>query len=131
MTRKEKIFFAIILFFFFTLFFSRVALLSIVAIAAVVCYSLVFSSVTEKWQSIKTQRHLQGMLLFFAWIVVSALFSENANKALSFLNPRLALFYFPLCIGTLSLRKTFRDKVLLGYAVLTTVMMLVCLAYGV
>jgi O-antigen ligase len=70
------------------------------------------------------------MLLFFAWIVISVLLSENFNKGLSFLDPRLALFYFPLCVGTLELRKNFRNKVLLGVAVLTTVMMLVCLSYG-
>jgi O-antigen ligase len=58
------------------------------------------------------------------------LLSENFNKGLSFLDPRLALFYFPLCVGTLELRKDFRNKVLLGLAGLTTAMMLVCLGYG-
>jgi O-antigen ligase len=93
-------------------------------------YSLWYSPVKEKWQLLKERRYLQAMLLFFAWIIVSVLLSENFNKGLRFLDSRLALFYFPLCLGTLHLRKTFRDKVLLGCAVLTTIMSLVCIGYG-
>jgi O-antigen ligase len=130
MIQKEKILLSLILLFFLTLFFPKLTLLTIIAAAAVVGYSLLFSSVKAKWTMLKERRYLQGMLLFFAWIVTSVLLSENFNKGLSFLDPRLALFYFPLCVGTLELRKNFRNKVLLGVAVLTTVMMLVCLGYG-
>ena len=130
MSRKENILFALILLYFFTLFFPKLTLLTIIAAAGLVGYSLLFSSFSEKWQALKTRRHLQGMLLFFAWIVVSVLLSENRGKAFAFLDSRLALFYFPLCIGTLRLRKAFRDAVLRGCAVLTTVMMLVCFGYG-
>jgi O-antigen ligase len=131
MSQKEKIFFSLILLFFFTLFFSRLALLNIIAAAAVVGFSLVFSSAKEKWQALKQRRHLQGMLLFFAWVVVSLFLSEHFHKGLSFLDPRLALFYFPVCVGTLQLRKEFRNNLLLGCAVLTTILSLVCLVYGV
>lgn len=120
----------LILLYFFTLFFPKLTLLTIVAAAALVGYSLWFSSFAEKWQTIKRRRHLQGMFLFFAWIVVSLLLSENFSKGLRFLDPRLALFYFPLCVGSLRLRTPFRDAVLLGCAVLTTAMALVCLGYG-
>jgi O-antigen ligase len=130
MTLKERIFFVLILLFFFTLFFPKFTLLTIIAAAAVVGWSLLFSPVKEKWQMLKERRHLQGMLLFFAWIVVSVLLSENFDKGLRFLDSRLALFYFPLCMGSLQLRKGFRDQVLLGCAVLTTVMSLVCIGYG-
>src|SRR6476646_10437818 len=97
MSRKEKIFFVLILFFFFTLFFARLQLLNTIATVAVVAYSLLFNSINQKWQLLKRRRYLQGMLLFFAWVVISLLLSQNLNKGLSFLDPRLALFYFPLC----------------------------------
>src|SRR5215218_4323281 len=130
MTLKEKLFFVLILLFLFTLFFPKLTLLTILATAAVVGYSLVFSSFKEKWLLLKSRRHLQGMLLFFAWIIISVLLSENFKNGLRFLDSRLALFYFPLCIGSLQLRKNFRDTVLLACALLTTIMSLVCLGFG-
>jgi O-antigen ligase len=81
-------------------------------------------------KALRERPHLKGMLLFFIVIVISVLLSDNTNKAFSFLDPRLSLFYFPLAIGTLSLRKPFRDRVLLGFAWLTTAVGLFCLLYG-
>jgi O-antigen ligase len=52
------------------------------------------------------------------------------DKALNFLDPRLALFYFPITIGTLQLRRQYRNQVLLGLALLTTAMCVLCLGYG-
>jgi O-antigen ligase len=130
MSQKEKLFLALILLFFFTLFFPKLTLLTIIAAVAVVGCGLWFSPVKEKMQVLRQRRHLQGMLLFFAWIVVSVLLSENFNNGLSFLDPRLALFYFPLCIGTLQVRSHFRNAVLLGLAVITTAMGAVCLING-
>lgn len=131
MTRKEKLFFVLILLFFFTLFFSALTLPRIIAAAAMLGCSFALGSIKEKWQAIKERRYLQGMLLFFAWVVISVLLSEHFRKGLHFLDSRLALFYLPLCIGSLQLRKPFRDAVLLGFAVLTTVMCLLCLGYGI
>lgn len=130
MSKKEKVLLGLILFYLFTLFFPKLVILTIVSVIALLLYSIFYSSVKEKWALLKERRHLQGMLLFFGWIVISVLLSSNTNKALSFLDPRLALFYFPLCIGTLQLRKRFSNNVLLGFALLTTVMSVVCLGYG-
>ena len=130
MSRKEKIFFVLILFFFFTLFFARLQLLNTIATVAVVAYSLLFNSINEKWQLLKRRRYLQGMLLFFAWVVVSVALSKNHNKAMSFLDPRLALLYLPISIGTLTLTKRFKDKVLLYFAALTTAVCIFCFAYA-
>jgi O-antigen ligase len=130
MSQKEKLFLALILLFFFTLFFPKLTLLTIIAAVAVVGCALFFSPLKEKVRMLRQRRHLQAMMLFFVWIVMSVLLSENFNKGLSFLDPRLALFYFPLCVGSLQLTKRFRDMVLLGIAVITTIMCAVCLGYG-
>lgn len=130
MPQKEKIFFVLILFFFATLFFPKLTIVTIIAAAAVVGYSLFFGSFREKVHALKSRRHLLVMLLFFTWIIISIFLSESFKGGLRFLDPRLALFYFPLCVGSLKLQKPFRNNVLLGIAVLTTVMALVCLCYG-
>lgn len=131
MSVKEKLLLGLILFFLLTLFFPKPAIFTIVAVATLVLYALFFNSRQEKLAALKQRRHLQAMVLFFVLIVVSVLMSDNTNKAFSFLDPRLALFYFPISIGTLVLNRSFRDKVLLGFACLTTAVCLFCLAYGV
>lgn len=130
MSKKEKVLLGLILFFLFTLFFPRPVILTIVAPALLVLYSLAFSSFKEKWTMLKQRRYLQGMLLFFGVVLVSVLLSSDLDKALNFLDPRLALFYLPLTIGTLQLRKEFRDNVLLCFALLTTAMCVLCLGYS-
>jgi O-antigen ligase len=64
-------------------------------------------------------------------IVISVLLSSNFEKGLRYLDPRLPLLYFPVSIGLLQLRKEFKEKVLLGFALLTTAMVLLCLCYAI
>jgi len=64
-------------------------------------------------------------------VVVSVLLSSNFHKGLRYLDPRLPLAYFPLSVGLLQLKKEFRDKILLGFACLTTFIMLLCLCWSV
>lgn len=131
MKNKEKVLLALILLFFFTLFFPLLGPTNIVAAILLVGYSLFFLPLKDKIESFKQRKHLPAMLIFFIWIVISVLLSTNKNKAFSFLDPRLALFYFPLTLGSLQLSKNFRDKVLLGLATMTTVVALVCLGYSI
>jgi len=131
MTRKEKILFALILFFLTTLFFPRLKLVNIIAASSLVLYALFFSSWKEKWQVFKERKHLRWMFLFFLMIVVSVLLSSNFHKGLRYLDPRLPLVYFPVSIGLLQLRKEFKEKLLLGFALLTTAVLLFCLCQGI
>lgn len=130
MSRKEKLLLGLILFFLFTLFYPHPVILTIIAPIALLLYSFFYSSFKEKWALLKQRRYLQGMLLFFGVVLISVFLSSDLDKALNFLDPRLALFYFPLVIGTLGLRKQFRDNVLLSFALLTTAVCVVCFGYG-
>lgn len=130
MSRKEQVLFGLILFFLFTLFFPKPVLLTILAPVALILYTFIYNPFKEKWLLFKQRSHLQGMLLFFAMVLVSVFLSSDLDKALNYLDGRLALFYFPIVIGTLPLRKEFRDKVLLGFALLTTVICLALLGIG-
>lgn len=130
MSRKEQILFGLILFFLFTLFFPKPVILTILAPVALILYCFTLSSFKEKWQLFQQRKHLQGMLLFFVMVLISVLLSSDLDKALNFLDGRLALFYFPIVIGTLPLHKEFRDKVLLGFALLTTLICLALLGIG-
>jgi O-antigen ligase len=130
MTTKEKILFALVLLFLTTLFLPWLKLANILAALFLAVYAFFLTPWKEKWELLKERKHLQWMLLFFAMVVVSVLFSSNFNRGLRYLDPRLPLAYFPVSIGVLYLRKEFKEKILLGFAWLTTVIMLLCLVYG-
>ena len=130
MTTKEKILFALILLFLTTLFLPWLKLANVLAAVSLTVYALFLNPWKEKWELLKQRKHRQWMLLFFIMVVVSVFLSSNSDSALRYLDPRLALAYFPISIGVLHLRKEFKEKVLLGFAWLTTVIMLLCLGWG-
>ncbi|HET9825142.1 MAG TPA: O-antigen ligase family protein [Chitinophagaceae bacterium] len=130
MTRKEKILFALILLFLTTLFLPWLKLVNIFAAIAVALFAFFFSSWKQKWQLLKERKHLQWMILFIMMVAISVLLSSNFHKGLRYLDPRLPLAYFPVSVGLLYLRKEFKEGILLGFACLTTAVMLVCLCWG-
>lgn len=131
MSTKEKILFALILFFLSTLFLPWLKLVNVIAAASLAVYAFSFNSWKEKWQLLKQRKYLLWMFLFFMMIVISMFLSSNFNRALRYLDPRLALAYFPVSIGLIQLRKEFKEKLLLGFAWLTTIVMLFCICWSV
>jgi O-antigen ligase len=146
MSKKEKILFVLILFFLTTLFLPWLKLANIFAAIFLGVYSFLFYSFGDeslairkeglsnafrkKWQLFKERKYLLWMFLFFIMVVISVFLSSNFHKGLRYLDPRLPLAYLPLSVGLLQLRKEFRDKILLGFAWLTTFIMLVCLCWS-
>ena len=146
MTKKEKVLFVLILFFLTTLFLPWLKLANIFAAILLGVYSFFFDSFREdsfaiqkenfsnsfkaKWQLLKERKYLWWMFLFFAVIVISVFLSSNFHKGLRYLDPRLPLAYFPLSVGLLQLKKEVKDKILLGFAWLTTFIMLICLCWS-
>jgi O-antigen ligase len=128
---KEKLLYIAILLFLTTLYQPWLPVVNIIAVAFLLISAITFSSFKEKGQLLKERKHLLGMLLFFAVILISVGLSKNVDKALRYLDPRLPLLFFPLCLGTLYLSKTFKEKVLVGFAVLTTFMCVLCLGWGI
>lgn len=131
MALKEKILYFLILFFTSTLIYPAFKVLNITAIVSLTIFSITYNPLKEKWLLLKERQYLIWMFAFFAWIVISICLSVNRHKGLSFLDPRLSLFYLPLCIGTLQLSKKYKELVLLGLAVLITVFALICFLHGI
>jgi O-antigen ligase len=146
MTKKEKVLFVLILFFLTTLFLPWLKLANIFAAIFLGVYSFFFNALGEdslaigkeslsislkrKWQLLKERKYLLWMFLFFIMIVISVFLSSNFHKGLRYLDPRLPLAYFPLSVGLLQLKKDTKDKILLGFAWLTTSIMLFCLCWS-
>jgi O-antigen ligase len=144
MSNKEKILFALILVFLATLFLPWFKLLNIFAAIFLGVYAFFFYSWNfsnswkenfsslwrSKWQLLKARKHLLWMFIFFIMVAVSVLLSSNFHKGLRYLDPRLPLLYFPASIGFLQLRKEFKEKALLGFAWLTTTVVLFCFCWA-
>ena len=87
-------------------------------------------SFNQKWRLLKERKYLLWMFLFFIMVVISVFLSSNFHKGLRYMDPRLPLAYFPLSVGLLQLKKEFKEKILLGFAWLTTSIMLLCLCWS-
>lgn len=132
MPTKEKILYSLSLLFFVTFYMpSWAQTANGVVIGLLVLYSFFFTSWKERWQLLKERKYIIAMVLFFGLILVSLFTSENLDRGFRNLDTRLALLYLPLSIGLISIRKEFRDKVLLGFAVITTLVGMVCLAWSI
>lgn len=131
MTKKEKILFVLILFFLTTLFLPWLKLVNVIAAACLCIYSFSLSPLKEKWRVFKERKYILWMALFIVMVVISVFLSSDFRRGLRYLDPRLPLIYFPVSIGLLELRKEFKRKVLLGFAWLTTFMVLLCLCWAI
>ena len=131
MSLKQKLLFTSILLFIYTLFFPQVPVLNIVATGSLLTSALFYNSLKEKLELLKTRRYLWWMIAFVLCAVISALLSDNSRTAFRYIDPRLPLIYFPLTIGLVRLEKAFRDKILLGIALLITAASVICLIYGI
>ncbi|MCW3118897.1 MAG: hypothetical protein JWM28_2979 [Chitinophagaceae bacterium] len=128
MNKKEKILFILLQLFFLTLLLPYNDIVSGFITGGLLLCCLLYNPPREKVALFKERKHLWWMLLFFVWIAISLFSSKNTEEILPTLDPRLALGYFPLSIGLLKLRRDFIEKVLLGFAVLTTFICIACLA---
>ncbi|MCW3074059.1 MAG: hypothetical protein JWP69_1128 [Flaviaesturariibacter sp.] len=130
MRLKEKILYILMLLFFAAFFTNEGQVVTGVGISGLVLYALFFNSFKEKWALLKERKYILAMLLFFAMLLISIQLSEDKGRGFRYLDTRLPLLYFPLSIGLLNLRKEFKDRVLLGLAIITTVVCLFCLGWA-
>ena len=131
LTKPETILYFLISGFFVTLFFAKLTSFNVGFTAALVLYSFRFSAMQEKSEAFKNRKHVWFMLLFFAFLLISFLFSENKTTGLHHLKIRLPLLLFPVSLGLLNITKELKNKVLLTFAGLTTLIGALCLAYSI
>lgn len=94
-------------------------------------YAFFFGAWKERRQAFRERKYVLWMVLFFAMVLTSVFISSNFKEGLRYLDPRLPLIYFPVSIGLLELQKEFKQRILLGFAWLTSFMMMLCLCWGI
>lgn len=130
MNRKEKILFVLLQLFLLTLLFPVNDKLSGIITGSMMLFCIAWDSPKEKIQLLKERKYIIWMLLFFAWIFISVFLSSDRHQAFLFLDPRLPLAFFPVSIGLVKSDKGFKEKVLLGFAVVITFCCIICLVWA-
>jgi O-antigen ligase len=131
MSTKEKILFVLMQVFFITIIFPYNDILTGFITGGMMLCCLLFNSVKEKFSLFKDRKPIIWMILFFAWNFISAVTSKNVNMAFIYIDPQLPLFYLPLTVGLIKTTKAFKEKILLSFAVITTLYCMICLAVAI
>ncbi|MDX5418589.1 MAG: hypothetical protein LPK09_05180, partial [Hymenobacteraceae bacterium] len=131
MNKQEKILLILFTLFFATLYFSSINFINLVVTGILFIYSMSLTTLQEKLRLLKERKFIQGAIVFFLFLVVSTILSENFDKGLHYLKLRIPLLLFPISIGLISLRTAFKEKVLLSFALTTVVVCFASLVYGI
>jgi O-antigen ligase len=132
MNTKEKILYPLTLLFFVTFYLpSATQTFNGIVTGQMAAYALFFYSWKEKWAVLKERKHIGAMVLFMLLVFGSLLISENQDRGWRYLDTRLALIYLPISVGLIQTRTVFRNKVLLGFSVITTIACIVMLAWAI
>ncbi|WP_191906992.1 O-antigen ligase family protein [Adhaeribacter soli] len=128
---KEKILLALISLFFLTLFFSELTTINVIITGALTVFCFTWNTFREKVQLLKTRKFISVMLLFFSWEVISVLLSDNTGRGLHYLKLHLPLLLLPLSVGSIALRPLLKERILLSFAVITSIVCLLCLLFNI
>ncbi len=131
MSRKEKILFVLIQLFFIATISHYNDIITGFITGGMMLYCVLFNSFKEKLALLKDRKYILWMISFFAWIFLSIFLSKDTYEGFRALDPRLPLLYFPLTIGLIKISKQLTERLLLGFAVITTVFCLVCLIWSI
>jgi O-antigen ligase len=127
---REKILYFLMAGWFITLFLPDMPVLNNIVTGAILLHSFFYNSIAEKRQWLRRRRGVFFMLLFYAIHILSALCSANREEGIRLLILRLPLLIFPLSLGGIVIPSSLKDRILLLFAVVTTLTALVCLIYA-
>ncbi|RIJ34027.1 O-antigen ligase family protein [Pontibacter oryzae] len=130
MTPQEKKLYILISLFFFTLLVSWLRVANVVITAGITIYSYVAFPMSEKLSLLKKRKGVQAMIFFSVLILVSFALSYNLSQGINYLTLRLPLVIFPVSLGLLQLSATFKEKALLTFAYITTLVCVLCFGYA-
>jgi O-antigen ligase len=127
---KEKTLYFLIAAFFISLFLPDMPVINNAVIGGIILLSLFYNPFPEKGRFLKERKEVLLMVIFYLLHLLSALFSVNKHEALVMLAMRVPLLIFPLTIGLLYIREELKDRILLAFIVIVTLVSLVCLGYA-
>jgi O-antigen ligase len=129
--KKEKLLYFLLAALVVSFFLPDMPVVGNIFIGAIMFHSFFYNSWAEKKQLLLQRKGIFLMLIFFLFNIVSAFISANLQEGMSMLVLRLPLLIFPLCIGLIYIREELKDRFLIAFCLLTTLMGLVCMIYSI
>jgi O-antigen ligase len=131
LTIKDKILYVLVALFLVTFYLPHIPSVNNVVIGLMALFSFFYNSFREKYALLRQRKEIPLMVLFYIWHIVSALVSENVAEGFSWVVLRMPLLVFPVIIGLLYIKQALKERLLLLYAMITTLTMVVCTIWSV
>jgi O-antigen ligase len=126
-SKKEKMLYILFFCFLFTFYLPTKPVLNNIVIWLGFVLSFSYNSISEKMSVLRERPAIMLMILFFGMHLVSVLFSRDQIEGVSMLLLRWPLFFLPLAVGTLKVSPSLKNRMLMLYAVTTTITACICL----
>jgi O-antigen ligase len=124
-TSKERWLVGLVALFFATFYLPHAPVINNLVILALGVFCFRYNNREEKKVLLKQRPEIYIIIAFNAWQLFSALSSENVNNGLQYLQVRIPLLFFPLTLGLICIKKAVKWRILLVYALVTTLAALV------
>lgn len=130
-SKLNRVLYFIILSYIVSLFIKDAPVVTNILMVAIFLFSLISISKENFFNSLKKNKAIIGIALFFFIQVLSMLYSEDKKEGVALLVRRLPLLLLPISFFFINYKKVIWDKIALFYAVSTTVGSVVGFSYGV
>jgi len=120
MKRKNTLYFVFFLLFFVSFFSKPLAIVNYIFMCVITLIALMDGSWQQKKQLLNDRKHIRLMLAFIAMLIISLLLSSNKTDGIQSLVRRIPLVLFPIGLGLVSFSRVYRDKILLGLAIIVS-----------
>ena len=128
---KERTLYFLVAGFFISLFLPNMPVVNNIVTAVLFLLALTYNSFSEKWGLLKERKEIILMLLFYLLHIISAVFSMNRHEAQTMLVLRLPLLIFPLSLGLIRIREELKDRILLSFIIIVTLVSVICMAVAI
>ncbi len=125
-SKKDRWLTGLIALFFATFYIPHAPVINNLAILALGLFCFGYNSIAEKKVLLKERPEIYLILAFYGWQIFSALSSDNISNGLKYLVLRIPLLFLPVSFGLICISKGVKWRIMLVYALLTTLAAMVC-----
>ncbi|MBC6490791.1 O-antigen ligase family protein [Flavihumibacter stibioxidans] len=131
LSKKEAGYYIALVIFFITLFMGGNPVINNIAIGLLFVYTWTINSLKDKWEILRAERSIWLMIGFFLLHLVSLAWTGNKAEAGVMLGLRSPLIIFPLSLGLTRISQFLRERALVAFVMITTMVALLCLGDAV
>jgi O-antigen ligase len=132
LTVKDKILYILVVIFLLTFYPSHIPSINVIALVLLAAYCFFFyNSFSEKLDLLRRRKEVAAMAIFYLLHIVSAVFSKNQAEGFSWAVMRMPLLVFPVSMGLVYIKQELKERIMWGYAIITTAVLLICTVWSV